>query len=76
MAKTNDYSYEIVERIALLSEDDKGYRKELNMIAYNGFKPKYDIRSWDPDHQKMGKGVTMSDEEMIILREAIEDLSL
>lgn len=72
MAKTNDFSYEIVERIALLSEDDKGYRKELNMIAYNGFKPKYDIRSWSPDG-KMGKGITLNDKEAETLAAAIAD---
>ena len=70
MAK--DFSYEIVERIALLSEDDKGFRKELNYISYNGFKPKYDIRSWSPDG-KMGKGITLNDKEAETLAAAIAD---
>lgn len=70
MAK--DFSYEITERIALLSEDDKGYRKELNYISYNGFKPKYDIRSWSPDG-KMGKGITLNDKEAETLAAAIAD---
>ena len=72
MAKQNDFSYEITERIALLSEDDNGYRKELNMISYNGFKPKYDIRSWYPDG-KMGKGITLNDKEAETLAAAIAD---
>ena len=76
MARQNnngsDFSYEITERIALLSEDDKGYRKELNMISYNGFKPKYDIRTWSPDG-KMGKGITLNDKEAETLAAAIAD---
>ena len=76
MAYNKEFKFEIVKNIAVLAEENSGWTKELNLVSFNGAKPKYDIRSWDPDHQKMGKGVTLSDEEMIILREAIEDLSL
>ena len=76
MAYNNDFKFEIVEKIAVLAEDRNGWSKELNLVSFNGAKPKYDIRSWDPDHEKMGKGVTLSDEEMIILREAIDQLNL
>ena len=76
MAFNKEFKFEIVEHIAVLSEERSGWNKELNLVSYNGAPPKYDIRTWDPDHEKMGKGVTLSDEEMIILREAIEDLSL
>lgn len=58
-----DFKYEIVEEIGVLSENAKGWRKELNKISWNGADPKYDIRDWAPDHEKMGKGVTLTEEE-------------
>lgn len=65
-----EFKYEIVEKIAVLSESSKGWRKELNLISWNDRDPKYDIREWSPDGDKMGKGVTLTDEEVAILKEA------
>ena len=76
MAYNKEFTFEIIEKIAVLAEERSGWTKELNKVSFNGGEPKFDIRTWDPDHTKMGKGVTLSDEEMIILREAIADLSL
>ena len=59
-----DIKYDIIEKIGVLSENDKRKKKELNMISWNGAKPKYDIRDWSPEHEKMGKGITLSEEEM------------
>ncbi len=67
-----DFKYEITEEIAVLSEGSKGWRKELNKVSWNGGKPKYDIRDWAPEHEKMGKGVTLTDEEMQILLESLQ----
>ena len=67
-----DIKYDIIEEIGVLSENDKGWKKELNLISWNGAKPKYDIRDWSPEHEKMGKGVTLSEEEMKILKMLIE----
>ena len=58
-----DFKYEIVEELGVLSENTKGWRKELTLISWNGAAPKYDIRDWSPEHEKMGKGVTLSEEE-------------
>lgn len=55
-----DFKYEIVQELGVLSENEKGWRKELNMISWNGAKPKFDIRDWAPEHEKMGKGITLS----------------
>ena len=52
----------------------KGWTKELNLISWNGRDPKYDIREWAPDHEKMGKGVTLSKDEMAALQEAVKNL--
>lgn len=65
----NDFSYEIVEHIAVLSTSNTGWTKELNLISWNGRTPKYDIREWSPEHEKMGKGITLTDEEFQKLKE-------
>lgn len=66
-----EFKYEVVERIAVLSESSKGWTKELNLISWNDRDPKYDIREWSPDGEKMGKGITLSDEEVAILKSAL-----
>jgi hypothetical protein len=66
-----EIKFEITERINVLSESSKGWTKELNLISWNGREPKFDIREWDPNHEKMGKGVTLSKEEMDKLKEAL-----
>ena len=66
-----EIKYEIVEKIAVLSESSKGWTKELNLIKWNDRDPKYDIREWSPDGSKMGKGITLSDEEIAVLKKAL-----
>lgn len=67
-----DIKYEIIKTIGVLSEGAKGWTKELNLISWNDREPKYDIREWAPDHEKMGKGVTLSNEEILKLKELLE----
>lgn len=69
-----DFKYDIVENLGVLSENAKGWTKELNLISWNGAKPKYDLRDWGPDHEKMGKGITLSNEEFEALKEIINNL--
>ncbi len=68
-----DFKYDIVEEIGVLSESAKGWTKELNKISWNGGEPKYDIRDWAPEHEKMGKGVTLTDEEAAKLLELLKE---
>lgn len=70
-----DFKYEIVEKIAVLSEGSKEWNKELNLIRWNGRPPKYDIRDWSEDHSKMRKGVTLSASEVEKLKAALNNLS-
>ncbi len=58
-----ELKFEISESLGVLSENAKGWTKELNRVSWNGYPPKYDIREWSPDHSRMGKGVTLTDEE-------------
>ena len=73
-----ELKFEITERIGLLSENAKGWTKELNKVSWNEREPKYDLREWNPDHSRMGKGITLTDEEVETLKailngEEIED---
>ncbi|WP_066187291.1 MULTISPECIES: YdbC family protein [Gracilibacillus] len=63
--------YEIIQQIAVLSESASGWHKEVNLISWNDRSPKYDIRDWSPDHEKMGKGVTLTEEEWDALKEQL-----
>ncbi|EHN61598.1 hypothetical protein HMPREF0557_01261 [Listeria innocua ATCC 33091] len=64
--------YEIIEEIGVLSENARGWRKELNKVSWNGRPPKYDIRDWSEDHEKMGKGITLTDEEAEALKKLLD----
>jgi hypothetical protein len=69
-----DFNYEILQELAVLSENPKGWRKELNLISWNGRPAKFDIRDWAPEHEKMGKGVTLSNEEFEALAKQIKSM--
>jgi len=76
MAYNNQFRFEIVQNIAVLSTEKSGWTKEINLVSYNDAPPKFDIRSWDPNHEKMGKGITLSNEEVKILLDAMADVEL
>ena len=59
-----------------LSKELSGWTKELNLISWNGREPKYDLRDWDPEHEKMGKGVTLTEEELKKLKELLGEMEL
>ena len=69
-----DIKYDIVKERGVLSENAKGWRKEVNLISWNGGIPKYDIRDWAPEHEKMGKGTTLSEEEIKKLKEILGEI--
>lgn len=69
-----DFKFEITEELGILSSNAKGWTKELNLISWNEREAKYDIREWSPDHEKMGKGITFSKEEIIKLKEILDGI--
>lgn len=71
-----DIKFEIKEQLGIISESVRGWTKELNIVSWNERDPKYDLREWDPEHEKMGKGVTLSREELISLRDILNDIDL
>lgn len=71
-----EIKFEIKETIGVIAESSKGWKKELNLISWNGKEAKYDLREWAPGHEKMGKGVTLSKEELKCLKEILNNIDL
>ena len=72
----DEFSYEITQKHGMLSTSKGGWTMELNSVAWNGRSPKYDLRSWAPDHEKMGKGVTLTAEELTALKAVLNNMQL
>jgi len=71
-----EIKYEITESLGALSQAGKGWFKELNLVSWNDREPKYDIRDWSPEHDKMGKGVTLSKDELRELKKLLNSMDL
>ncbi|SFC38514.1 YdbC family protein [Clostridium uliginosum] len=71
-----DIKFEIETELGTISESAKGWTKELNLISWNGKEAKYDLRDWAPNHEKMGKGVTLSLDELKQLKELLNGLEI
>jgi hypothetical protein len=71
-----EIKFEIKENVGTISQSPKGWSKELNLISWNGKEPKYDLRDWDPEHVKMGKGITLSLDELKMLRDLLNEMDL
>ena len=72
----SEIKYEIIKTLGTLSTSAKGWTKELNLISWNERAPKYDLRDWAPDHEKMGKGITLSDDELRALKDLLGELEI
>ncbi len=72
----SEIKYEIIKQVGVLSKAGSGWAKELNLISWNDREAKYDIRDWSPDREKMGKGVTLSKEELLALKELLNKIEL
>ncbi|HHX13548.1 MAG TPA: hypothetical protein GX726_01165 [Clostridiales bacterium] len=74
--KDREITFELVEHIGIISRDSKGWTRELNRVSWNGGPAKFDIRSWDEAHAKMGRGITMTQDEVRELRNLFDGLEL
>ena len=72
----DDFSFEITKNLGTIAEGKGGWNLELNLVSWGGRPAKYDIRSWAPDHQKMGKGVTLTNEELVALKDLLNKVEL
>jgi hypothetical protein len=72
----SEIKFEIIKKIGVLSKSASGWEKQLNLMSWNDREPKYDLRDWAPDGEKMGKGVTLSKEELLALKNLLNKLEL
>lgn len=72
----DEIKYEIVKNLGSLGEGSKGWKKEVNIIKWNDRPGKIDIRSWSGEHQKMGKGITMSKAELKAFMELFKNIDM
>jgi len=69
-----EIKYEIVKQLGVINTTDKGWKKELNLVSWNGRDAKYDLRDWSENHERMGKGITLTKEEAEKLKEILEKI--
>ncbi|MGM9921829.1 MAG: YdbC family protein [Bhargavaea sp.] len=69
-----DFTYEIIQELGILSESKSSWRRELNLVSWNGKEPKYDIRDWAPGHEKMGKGISLTGDEIRKLKSLLNQI--
>ena len=72
----DDFSFEIVQNVGTVAEGKGGWNLELNLVSWGGRPAKYDLRSWAPGHQKMGKGSTFTADELKALKELLSTLEI
>ena len=68
-----EFTFEVIKTLGQLSTSRSGWNREVNLVSWNGAKAKLDIRDWAPDHSKMGKGISLTDEEVALLKEILEE---
>ncbi|MEG0614363.1 MAG: PC4/YdbC family ssDNA-binding protein [Oscillospiraceae bacterium] len=71
-----ELKFEITKSLGELSENAKGWTKELNMVSWNEREAKYDIREWSPEHDRMTKGITLTEEELTELKEILNHMDI
>ena len=71
-----DIKFEIKETVGVIAESTKGWKKELNLISWNGKEAKYDLREWAPEHEKMGKGVRLNRDELRALKDLLNSIEI
>lgn len=71
-----DIKYDIVKEVGVVSESSTGWTKELNLISWNNREVKYDLRDWAPEHAKMGKGITLSIDELKELKKLLNSMDI
>jgi hypothetical protein len=74
--KDREVTFELEEHIGVFGKDAKGWTRELNRVAWNGGAAKFDVRNWDEQHQKMGRGITLTQQELSAFRDLVQELEL
>lgn len=72
----DDFSFNIEQTLGIVSEGKGGWNLELNLVSWGGRPAKYDLRSWSPNHEKMGKGSTFTKDELIALKNLLNKIEI
>lgn len=75
-ADKGEFKFEIEKHIAVISTNEKNWTKELNLVKWGEYPSKYDIREWNADHTRMSKGLTFTEEELVELREILDEMDI
>lgn len=71
-----ELKFEITKSLGVLTENAKGWTKELNLVSWNDREPKYDLREWSPEHDRMGKGITLTEEDVSELKKILNEIDI
>ncbi|MBO5313487.1 MAG: hypothetical protein J6B29_05925 [Clostridia bacterium] len=71
-----EYNFEIVKNFGSVSESNNGWIKEVNLVRWNDREPVYDIRPWQANHEKLGKGVTLTETELKNLKNLLNSMDI
>ncbi|MBP3898517.1 MAG: hypothetical protein J6D57_11900 [Mogibacterium sp.] len=66
-AQNREIEFKLVEKLGVLDTHKSGWAREVNIVAWNGKPPKFDIRDWDPEHERMSRGITLHEREAVRL---------
>lgn len=70
-----EITFEIKAQLGVIQEYPTGWRKELNLVSWNGNPAKFDCRDWDPEHEHMSRGITMTEKEMAKMMDIVAEKS-
>ena len=71
-----DFKFDIKKTLGTISENSKGWKREVNVMTWNNKKAKVDIREWDEKHEQMGKGITLNKEELKQLKDILAEINI
>ncbi len=74
MAEKKEFKFEVKKNLGVISSGRSGWNREVNVVSWNDANPKIDIRDWNADHTRMGKGVSLNAEEVSLLKEILDEL--
>ena len=72
----DEFGFKITKHIGTLEKTGSGWTKELNLVSWNGKEPKYDIRDWSEDHDRMSRGITLTENQMRVLVELLKTMEV
>lgn len=72
--KDHEVTFKIEDHFGVLSSSNTGWTRELNLVAWNGCPPKFDLRDWDREHKVMSRGITMTRDEIDVLSQILNSM--